>query len=111
MIVTTETAHNLPVIERIGIISAECVYGMHIFKDLLTDIRNVAGGRSDTFQKAMRSAKDTALFELRKEAHTVGAHAVVGVTISYNQIGQAVGSMLMVSAIGTAVRLEAPSAH
>ncbi len=54
----------------------------------------------------MRQARETALEEMVAEAEQMGAHAAVGVDVDYEsiQIGQG-GSMLMVSASGTAVKL------
>lgn len=52
----------------------------------------------------MREARQIALSELEDEARKLGANAVVGVDLDYEVIGEQ-GSMLMVSASGTAVVL------
>lgn len=105
ILLTTETAPNLPIIERIEIVTAECAFGMNIFKDLFAAVRDVVGGRSKAVQKTMRDARRTALYELKREAHAVGANAVVGVDLDYVELSAA-GSMVMLVASGTAVRLE-----
>lgn len=106
IILTTETAHNLPVAERIDIITAECVIGMHLFKDVASAFRDVFGGRSKAMQDGLREARKTALLELRKEAAAVGADAVVGVDLDYSEISGGGKSMLFLVASGTAVKLQ-----
>lgn len=105
VILTTETAPNLPIKERIEIVTAECAFGMNIFKDLFAGVRDIVGGRSEAVQNTMRDARRTALYELKKEAHAVGANAVVGVDLDYVELSAA-GSMVMLVASGTAVLLE-----
>ena len=105
VLLTTETAPNLPITERIEIVTAECAFGMNVFKDLFAGVRDVVGGRSEAVQNTMRDARRTALYELKKEAHAVGATAVVGVDLDYVELSAA-GSMVMLVASGTAVRLD-----
>lgn len=105
IILTTETAHNLPVARRLDIVSAEVVIGMHLFKDVASAFRDVFGGRSAVMQNGLRDARKTALSELRKEAHALGADAVVGVDLDYSEISGGGKSMLFLVASGTAVTL------
>ena len=108
ILLTTETAPNLNITKRIEIVSAEVAFGMHIFKDLFAGIRDIVGGRSEAIQKTMRDSRRTALYELKKEAHAVGANAVVGVDLDYVELSGA-GSMVMLVASGTAVVIEEKS--
>ena len=105
ILLTTETATNLKIIKRIEIVTAECAFGMNIFKDLFAGVRDIVGGRSEAVQKTMRDARRTALYELKREAHLVGANAVVGVDLDYVELSSA-GSMIMLVASGTAVIIE-----
>jgi len=107
IIITTE--HAMPeyrVVERFEIITAECVFGMNIFKDFFAGIRDIFGGRSATSQKVLRDARHTCLTELSREALMVGANAVIAVDLTYNEISGDDKSMLFVVATGTAVRIE-----
>jgi uncharacterized protein YbjQ (UPF0145 family) len=106
IILTTETAHNLPVTDRLGIISAECVIGMHLFKDIAAAFRDTFGGRSQSMQDVLRDARVSALEELRREAFELGADAVVGVDLDYSEISGGGKSMLFLVATGTAVKLQ-----
>ncbi len=40
ILLTTETAPNLNITKRIEIVTAECAFGMNIFKDLFAGVRN-----------------------------------------------------------------------
>lgn len=105
IILTTESAHDLPVAERLGIVAAECVIGLSIFRDLAAAARDVWGGRSGTMQSALKEARETVLGDLRREALTLGAEAVVAIDLDYSEISGGGKSMLFLVASGTAVRL------
>ncbi len=105
IMLTTETVPNLEIIERIEVISAECVFGMNIFKDVLAGIRDIVGGRSKVTQNVLKDARKAVLEDLKKNAFEVGANAVVAVDLDYNDFG----SMLLVVATGTAVKVKVDS--
>jgi uncharacterized protein YbjQ (UPF0145 family) len=90
---------------EIEIITAECVYGVNILRDLFAAVRDVFGGRSASMQRVLRDARKTVLAELRKEAEIVGADAVIGIDLDYQEISGG-GGMLMIVASGTAVKLK-----
>lgn len=106
ILLTTEAAPNLRIVERLDIITAECVFGMHLLKDLLAIGRDAFGGRSGTLQDTLREARRTVLRELRAEAYRLGADAVIAVDLDYSEISGGGKSMLFLVASGTAVRLE-----
>jgi uncharacterized protein YbjQ (UPF0145 family) len=85
-------------------VTGEAILGANIFKDLFAGIRDIVGGRSGAYEEELRKARTIALEELAIAAQQAGADAVVGVDIDYETVGQG-GSMLMVTASGTAVRL------
>lgn len=104
LILTTETALTDYVIEeRIEIITAECVFGMNMFRDMFAGIRDIFGGRSSASQKVLRDSRRVCLTELRREALMVGANAVIAVDLDYNEISGDGKSMLFLVASGTAV--------
>jgi len=103
MIVTTTPSIEGKIIrEYKGVVTGEAILGAHIFRDLFAGIRDIVGGRSGSYEKSLREAREIALQELQEEAQKRGANAVVGVDLDYEVIGEQ-GSMLMVSASGTAV--------
>ena len=66
-------------------------------------------GRSSVVQDAMRDARETVLYELKRDAHRLGANAVVGVDLDYVELAATGSTMLLIVASGTAVRVEAIS--
>jgi len=106
IMLTTETAPNIEIEKRIEIITAECVFGMNIFKDVFAGVRDVVGGRSKVTQDILRDSRKTVLNELRKEAYAVGANAVVAVDLDYSEFSGGGKSMLFVVASGTAVKVK-----
>ncbi|OJY34634.1 MAG: hypothetical protein BGP11_16120 [Rhodobacterales bacterium 65-51] len=104
ILLTAEVASDsLRIEKRLGFITAECAYGMHLFKDLFIEVRDMVGGRSRSIEKTLADARETALSELRVRAHGLGANAVIAIDLDYSEFGR---SMLLVVASGTAVRLE-----
>ena len=79
--------------------------GANIFKDLFAGIRDIVGGRSATYERELRKARELALAEIAQGAAELGANAVVGIDLDYETVGGQ-GSMLMVTVSGTAVVVE-----
>ena len=104
IITTTPTVEGRSIAEYRGIVTGEAILGANIFKDLFAGIRDIVGGRSGAYEEELRRARLIALEELTVAAQQAGADAVVGVDLDYETVGQG-GSMLMVTASGTAVRL------
>ncbi len=97
---------SLRVTQRLEVITAECVFGMNLFKDFFASITDILGGRSSSFQKVLRDARRTCLTELRREALIAGANAIVGVDLDYSEISGDGKNMLFLVASGTAVIVE-----
>jgi uncharacterized protein YbjQ (UPF0145 family) len=104
IITTTPTLEGRTIAEYRGLVTGEAILGANIFKDLFAGIRDIVGGRSGAYEQELAKARTIALEEMAAVASGLGADAVVGVDLDYETVGQG-GSMLMVSATGTAVRL------
>ena len=102
LISTTPTIEGRPIQAYKGVVTGETIIGANLFKDFMAGIRDIIGGRSGSYERVLREAKDTALAEMQQRAQEMGANAIVGVDIDYETIGQN-GSMLMVAVSGTAV--------
>jgi uncharacterized protein YbjQ (UPF0145 family) len=99
---TTPTIEGKPAQKYHGVVTGEAILGANIFRDLFAGIRDIVGGRSGAYESVLREARQQALEELAAEAERLGANAVVGIDLDYEVLGQG-GSMLMVSATGTAI--------
>jgi uncharacterized protein YbjQ (UPF0145 family) len=104
LVSTTSVIEGRPVKDYLGVVTGEVIVGANIFKDLFAGIRDIVGGRSGSYESTLRDARATALDELKAEAKALGADAVIGVDLDYETLGQG-GTMLMVTASGTAVKL------
>lgn len=104
LITTTNTIESKKIEKYLGLVSGEAILGANIFKDFFAGIRDIVGGRSSSYEKELRRAKDLAVQEMVEQAKLLGGNAVIAVDLDYETIGQG-GSMLMVSANGTAVVL------
>ncbi len=103
LLTTTSTVEGRPVAEYLGVVTGEVIVGANIFKDLFAGVCDIVGGRSGSYESSLRDARETALKELTEEARAKGADGVIGIDLDYEVLGKT-GSMLMVSATGTAVK-------
>jgi len=101
LITTTSTLQGKEIEQYIGLVSGESVIGANIIKDFMAGIRDIVGGRSGSYERVLKEAKEDAIREMIAQATSLGANAVIGVDLDYETIG---GTMLMVTAAGTAVR-------
>ena len=105
MLVTTTTLiDGRRITDYRGLVTGEAILGANVFRDMFAGIRDIVGGRSAAYERELRKAKDIAVQEMIEQATGLGANAVVGVDLDYETVGE--GSMLMVSASGTAVVVE-----
>ena len=104
LVSTTAVLQDRRVTRYLGVVSGEAILGANIVRDLLAGIRDVVGGRSAASEQELRKAKGLALRELEEQAAALGANAVIGVDLDDETLGN--GTMLMVSASGTAVVIE-----
>ena len=105
LVTTTPIIEGERIIRYYGIVSGETIIGANVFRDFLAGIRDFVGGRSGAYEEVLRQAKDTAIREMEEQAARLGANAVIGVDLDYETVGGS-GSMLMVTATGTAVTIE-----
>ena len=106
MIITT--THNIEghrIVQYHGIVNGEAILGANIFRDMLAGVRDIVGGRAGAYEQKLRRAQEIALKEMEDKASRFGANAIVGVDLDYSTVGSE-GSMLMVTASGTAVSVQ-----
>ncbi|MFO7369685.1 MAG: heavy metal-binding domain-containing protein [Bacteroidales bacterium] len=105
ILTTTPSLEGKKITRYFGIVTGEAIIGANLFRDIFAGIRDIVGGRSGSYEEVLREAKQNALTEMEENARRLGANAVVGVDLDYETIGSN-GSMLMVTASGTAVLTE-----
>ena len=102
MLSTTPTLEGHPICEYRGVVTGETIIGANFVKDFMAGVRDFFGGRSGSYEKVLREAKDTAMREMVERAQALGCNAVVGIDLDYETIGSN-ASMLMVICSGTGV--------
>ena len=103
---TTNNLEGYRIIEYIDIVSTNVVNGTGIFSDWKASLTDIFGGRSGTYQRKLRKIYEDAIDELIDEATSKGANAIVGLKADYGEISGKDTQMFMISAVGTAVRVE-----
>ena len=105
IITTTPSVEGKKIVAYRGIVFGEVISGVDFVRDFAAGLSNFFGGRSNTYEEELSTARTTALQALSQRAAALGANAVVGVDIDYEVLGSNNG-MLMVTASGTAVVVE-----
>mgnify|MGYP002634845955 CR=1 FL=1 len=105
ILTTTDSIEGRKIVEYRGICSGEAILGANVVRDLFAGVRDFVGGRSGSYEKVIRAGKEAALEDMQAHAEELGANAIVGIDLDYEVVGEK-GSMMMVVASGTAVRIE-----
>ncbi|WP_428660871.1 heavy metal-binding domain-containing protein [Runella sp.] len=105
LITTTNNIEGKTITKYIGLVNGEAIIGANLVKDFFAGISDIVGGRSGAYEQGLREAKGIALKEMIEQAQRLGANAIIGVDLDFQTIGGN-GSMLMVSANGTAIVFE-----
>ena len=105
IISTTPSLEGKRITNYYGVVTGETIISANLFRDFFAGIRDIVGGRASSFEEVLREAKDAALKEMSERAEAMGANAIVGVDLDYETVGSN-SSMLMVTASGTAVKIE-----
>lgn len=105
LITTSDVVEGHRILRYQGLVTGDAVLGANVFRDFFASIRDVVGGRSAAYEKELEKARALAIKEMMTKAESYGANAVIAVDIDYESIGSG-GTMLMVTAAGTAVTIE-----
>ena len=103
LITTTTFVDGRRISEYLGVISSQAIVGANVVADIFASIKDILGGRSKSYEKVLRRAREDALRQLEDEAYAIDADAVIGVDLDYSSVGPN-GGLMMVSVTGTAVR-------
>ncbi len=103
ILTTTPNIEGKQITNYYGVVSGEVITGINFIRDFFASIRNVVGGRTNSYEEELIKAREAAMTELEKRASALGANAVVGVDLDFEVLGNGNNNMLMVIASGTAV--------
>lgn len=88
-----------------GMVNANQVIGVNIISEWIAAITDVIGGTSGTFRRKLDSVYNDVLSLLSDKAKEIGANAIVGVKMDFDEISANGKSMFMLTAQGTAVEV------
>ncbi len=102
---TTPNIEGTRIVAYYGVVFGEVISGVDFVRDFAAGLTNFFGGRSGSYEEELVRARSQAMYEMEQRAEHLGANAVVGVDVDYEVLGSDNG-MLMVTASGTAVKVE-----
>ncbi len=100
---STSTLDNKTIIKYHGLVHGEFLIGSNIYKDLFSGVRDVVRGRTTTYEEELQEARDDAIKAMESKAEEYGANGIIGLKISYNNLGGTMGNTILVNVYGTAV--------
>ncbi len=107
ILTTTDVIQGAVVESYLGVVTAEVVYGTNALRDFFAGIRDIIGGRTGSYEKVFKQGQEEAMAELEERARRKGADAVIGIEIDTGTINiDEKGALLLVTASGTAVKLQ-----
>lgn len=106
IITTTDTIENCPIKRYIDTICSNIVIGTNVFSDFVASVTDFFGGRSGSYKRKLQIIYNEASKELKQKAINLGANAIVGFKVDFDEISSRDKSMFMVSVSGTACIIE-----
>jgi len=106
IIFTTPILDGIKIKEYKGLVTAKNVRAIDFLRDFATSFRDFFGGRSGSYQEIMEKMEEEAINEIKLETQKLGANAIIGFSIDFDNIGSKGKSLLMTLAKGTAVVIE-----
>lgn len=106
LITTTETLQGREIREYLGPVTAEVVFGSNALRDFFAGIRDFVGGRTAAYEQLFEKGHEEVLKEIEKRGKRMGADGVIAIQVNTSTINvDAQGVLVMVTAVGTAVKL------
>lgn len=105
---TTSTIQNATSIQYLDVVYTNVVIGTNMFSDFAASFTDFFGGKSNTYQNKLTLIYNNALSDIRRKAFAIGANAVIGFRIDFDEISGKDKSMLMVNLSGTACIVDIP---
>ena len=100
---TTALVQGRPVTAYLGVVAAQTILGANVIRDIVASFRDFIGGRATGYERVLTRARQQALDMMEAEAAGLGADGVIGIDLDFQTVGPN-GSLIMVSASGTAVK-------
>lgn len=102
---STDSIEGTTIEKYIDVISTNVVVGTNFFSDFGASITDLFGGLSDTYQTKLQKIYRIGIDKLKTKATNLGANAIVGLKIDFDEISGKGKAMFMISTFGTAVKV------
>ena len=106
VIVNTDKVAHYSIKEYKGLVTANQVVGANLFADMFAGFTDILGGKSGAYRERLDVLYKDVKAQLSQKATELGANAVVGFRIDFDEVSGKGKSMFMVTCIGTAVVIE-----
>jgi len=104
---TTPVVEGYRIVEYKGLVTARNARAVNIIRDFFTSFRDIFGGRSASYETVMTDMENEVLAIMAAQAQSLGANAIIGFKIDFENIGSKRKSLIMAYGSGTAVFLQA----
>ena len=102
IVTVTNNIEGCPIEKYLDTICTNVVVGTNVFLDFAASLTDFFGGFSGSYKGKLELIYNEATKELKNKAKNLGANAIVGFSIDFDEISGNGKSMFMVSASGTA---------
>lgn len=102
-ILTTPIVEGRRIVEYKGLVTAKNVRAVNVIRDFFTSFRDVFGGRSGSYQAVMDDMQREVIQDISQEAEKLGANAIIGFQLDFDNVSSKGKSLIMAFARGTAV--------
>lgn len=102
IVTVTNNIEGCPIERYLDTICTNVVVGTNIFSDFAASLTDFFGGFSGSYKSKLELIYNEATKELKNKAKNLGANAIVGFSIDFDEVSGSGKSMFMVSASGTA---------
>lgn len=106
IITATNNIEGRTILKYIDTICVNIVLGTNFFSDFFAGLTDIFGGYSGTYKRKLERIYGDAKNELQEKAKSLGANAIIGFSIDFDEISGQGKSMFMISASGTACVIE-----
>ena len=92
ILTSSNTLENKKIIEYKGLVTGESLIESNIYKDLFSGVRDVVGGRTSKYEEELQKAREISLKSMEEKAESLDANAIIGLKISYDNLGGTMGN-------------------
>lgn len=104
MIITNiEKVPGKKIVEHYGLVAGNTVRAKHVGRDIMAGLKNLVGGELIGYTELLMEARDEAMERMKKQAHAMGANAIINVRFATSSIAQGASELYV---YGTAVKLD-----